>query len=256
MSETHNNFIAGNWVPSSGGETFESRNPARPDEIIGAFQRSNATDVDNAMAAASKAKAGWAATPAPERGLILGRIAELLEERREEIARMVTREMGKVYAEAAGFDTQAAINTARVMMGEGRRMLGQTVPSELRDKFAMVIREPIGVVGAITPWNLPVLLPCWKIFPALLCGNTVVFKPAEDTPMVGTLLVELMEDAGVPPGVVNFVTGYGHEIGDHFVTHRDVDMISFTGSVTVGRRIASRAGGELKKVSLELGSKN
>jgi len=256
MTDRHLNFIGGQWVPAADGRTFESRNPAHPDEVIGVFQRSGTADVDRAMAAALAARRGWAATPAPERGLILGRVAELLEQRREDIARMITREMGKVCAESAGFDTQAAINTARVMMGEGRRLLGQTVPSELRDKFAMVVREPLGVVGAITPCNLPVLLPAWKLFPALWCGNTVVFKPAEDTPMVGTLLVQLLADAGVPPGVVNMLTGYGHEIGDRFVTDPALDMISFTGSETVGRRIAGLAGAELKKVSLELGSKN
>ncbi|MEM6463841.1 MAG: aldehyde dehydrogenase family protein [Pseudomonadota bacterium] len=256
MNTAYLNYIGGEWIPSASGKTFESRNPAHPDQVLGIFQRSNDEDVNRAMAAAADAQTGWAATPAPERGLILGRIAELLEERREDIARTITREMGKVYAEAAGFDTQAAISTARVLMGEGRRLLGQTVPSELPNKFAMVVREPIGVVGAITPWNLPVLLPSWKLFPAILCGNAVVFKPAEDTPLVGTLLVQLLEDAGVPKGVVNMITGYGHEIGDRFVTHPAAQMISFTGSQAVGRIIASKAGGELKKVSLELGSKN
>lgn len=256
MSNVYYNFIGGKWVPAVLGATFESRNPANPSECLGVFQRSTNDDVDAAMEAAHKAYPGWSGTPAPERGLILDRIADLLEERREAIARTITREMGKVYAESNGFDIQAAINTARVMVGEGRRMLGQTVPSELRDKFAMVIREPIGVVGAITPWNLPILLPSWKIFPALLCGNTVVFKPAEDTPLVGTMLVQLLHDAGVPPGAVNMITGYGSELGDHFVTHPQADMISFTGSVPVGRLIASRAGEQLKKVSLELGSKN
>ncbi len=256
MSNVHLNFIGGEWVPAKLGGTFESRNPANPSEVLGMFQRSTDADVDAAMEAAYRARAAWAGTPAPERGLILDRVADLLEERRGEIARTITLEMGKVYAESNGFDIQAAINTARVMVGEGRRLLGQTVPSELRDKFAMVVREPVGVVGAITPWNLPVLLPSWKIFPALLCGNTVVFKPAEDTPLVGTMLVQLLQDAGVPPGAVNMVTGYGTEIGERFVTHPRLDMISFTGSVPVGRLIASRAGGELKKVSLELGSKN
>ncbi|XWN30564.1 MAG: aldehyde dehydrogenase family protein [Devosia sp.] len=256
MENVHLNFIGGEWVRAEGGETFQSRNPANPSEVIGVFQRSTDADVDAAMAAARAAKASWAETPAPERGLILGRIAELLEARREDIAKTIVREMGKVYAEANGFDIQAAINTARVMMGEGRRLLGQTVPSELRDKFAMVVREPIGVVGAITPWNLPILLPSWKIFPALLCGNTVVFKPAEDTPLTGLKLVEVLIEAGVPAGVINVVTGYGSEIGERFVTHPDVDMISFTGSAPVGRTIAGLAGSELKKVSLELGSKN
>jgi aldehyde dehydrogenase (NAD+) len=256
MDNVHLNYIGGRWVPSDGGETFESRNPANPAEVVGIFQRSTVADVDRAMAAARAAAPGWAAMPAPERGLILDRVANLLEERRADIARTIVREMGKVYAEANGFDIQAAINTARVMVGEGRRLLGQTVPSELRDKFAMVVREPIGVVGAITPWNLPVLLPSWKIFPALLCGNTVVFKPAEDTPLTGLKLLEVLIDAGVPEGVVNVLTGYGSEIGERFVTHPDVDMISFTGSVPTGRTIARLAGGELKKVSLELGSKN
>lgn len=256
MTETWGNFIGGRWMAARNGRSFESRNPARPDEVIGRFAWSSDADVDDAMAAAAAAKRGWADTPAAERGLILGRVAELLEARREEIARTITREMGKVYAEANGFDIQAAINTARVMMGEGRRLLGQTTPSELRDKFAMVVREPLGVVGAITPWNLPILLPAWKIFPALLCGNTVVFKPAEDTPLVGVMLTQLLADAGVPPGVVNMLTGYGAEIGKRFVTHPDLAMISFTGSVATGRTIAALAGERLKKVSLELGSKN
>lgn len=256
MDNVHLNFIGGQHVASRGGETFESRNPAHPDEVIGVFQRSTNADVDDAMAAAKKAAPLWADTPAPERGLVLGRIAEVLEARRDDIARTIVREMGKVYAEANGFDIQAAINTARVMMGEGRRLLGQTVPSELRNKFAMVVREPVGVVGAITPWNLPILLPAWKLFPALLCGNTVVFKPAEDTPLTGLKLIEVMVEAGVPDGVVNVITGYGSEIGERFVTHDDVDMISFTGSVPTGRTIAGLAGERLKKVSLELGSKN
>lgn len=256
MVETFGNHIGGRWVPARDGRTFESRNPARPDELVGRFAHSADADVDDAMEAAETARRAWAGTPAPERGLVLGRIAEVLEARRVEIARTITREMGKVYAESNGFDIQAAINTARVMMGEGRRLLGQTVPSELRDKFAMVVREPVGVVGAITPWNLPILLPAWKIFPALLCGNTVVFKPAEDTPLVGVMLVRVLEEAGVPPGVVNMVTGYGAEIGARFVTHPRLSMISFTGSVATGRTIAARAGEQLKKVSLELGSKN
>ena len=256
MSDAHLNHVGGEWTPAAEGGTFESRNPARPDEVLGTFPRSTHADVDAAMAAAEGARRSWAATPAPERGLVLGRVAEILEERRAEIARTIVREMGKVYAEAAGFDTQAAISTARVMMGEGRRLLGQTVPSELPSKFAMVVREPIGTVGAITPWNLPVLLPAWKLFPALLCGNAVVFKPAEDTPLVGELLVRVLIDAGVPPGVVNLVQGYGAEIGDHLVTHPSAHMVSFTGSVPTGRRIAGLAGERLKKVSLELGSKN
>lgn len=256
MADTYMNYIGGRWVPAREGGTFESRNPAKLEDILGVFQHSTNADVDAAMTAAEAARVDWANTPAPERGLILNRVADLLQERREDIATTISREMGKVYAEANGFDIQAAINTARQMVGEGRRMLGHTMPSELRDKFAMVIREPVGIVGAITPWNLPILLPSWKLFPALLCGNTVVFKPAEDTPLVSVLLMRVLEDAGVPPGVVNMITGYGHEIGKHFVTHPNLNMVSFTGSMAVGRLIASQAGEHLKKVSLELGSKN
>ena len=256
MTDFYMNYIGGEWVPASEGGTFESCNPAHPEEVLGIFQHSTAADVDAAMEAAEASRADWANTPAPERGLILNRVADLLQERREDIASTISREMGKVYAEANGFDIQSAINTARQMVGEGRRMLGNTMPSELRDKFAMVVREPMGIVGAITPWNLPILLPSWKLFPALLCGNTVVFKPAEDTPLVSVLLLRVLEDAGVPPGVVNMITGYGHEIGEHFVTHPNLNMISFTGSMAVGRLVASQAGQHLKKVSLELGSKN
>jgi aldehyde dehydrogenase (NAD+) len=256
MADTYMNYIGGEWVPAREGGTFESHNPAHPEEVLGVFQHSTDADVDAAMEAAEVARADWANTPAPERGLILNRVADLLHERREDIATVISREMGKVYAEANGFDIQAAINTARQMVGEGRRMLGHTMPSELRDKFAMVVREPMGIVGAITPWNLPILLPSWKLFPALLCGNSVVFKPAEDTPLSSVLLLRVLEDAGVPPGVVNMITGYGHEIGEHFVTHPNLNMVSFTGSMAVGRLIASQAGQHLKKVSLELGSKN
>jgi aldehyde dehydrogenase (NAD+) len=256
MADTYMNYIGGRWVPAREGGTFESRNPAKPGDILGVFQHSTNADVDAAMAAAEAARVDWANTPAPERGLILDQVADLLQERRGDIASTISREMGKVFAEANGFDIQAAINTARQMVGEGRRMLGHTMPSELRDKFAMVVREPVGIVGAITPWNLPILLPSWKLFPALLCGNTVVFKPAEDTPLVSVLLIRVLEDAGVPPGVVNMITGYGHEIGKHFVTHPNLNMVSFTGSMAVGRLIASQAGEHLKKVSLELGSKN
>lgn len=200
MTDVYMNYIGGEWVPAREGGTFESRNPAHPEEILGVFQHSTDADVDAAMEAAEAARADWAGTPAPERGLILNRVADLLQERRKDIATTISREMGKVYAEANGFDIQAAINTARQMVGEGRRMLGQTMPSELRDKFAMVVREPVGIVGAITPWNLPILLPSWKLFPALLCGNTVVFKPAEDTPLSSVKLIRILEDAGVPPG--------------------------------------------------------
>lgn len=256
MAEKYLNFIGGKWVPAKNGRTFESRNPAKPDDVLGVFPRSDNADVDAAMEAADAAKAEWAEYPAPKRGFILERMVQLLIERRQEIAETITRENGKVFAESNGFDIQAAIDTARGMVGEGRRMFGRTMPSELNDKFAMVIREPLGVVGAITPWNLPILLASWKIFPGLLCGNTIVFKPAEDTPLASTMLTKIVEDAGVPPGVMNMIHGYGGEVGERFVTHPLLNMISFTGSQQVGRLIAERAGPELKKISLELGSKN
>jgi aldehyde dehydrogenase (NAD+) len=208
-----------------------------------------------AIDAAQAAFPGWSRTPAPLRADIVRRVGQILQRRKQELAELETREMGKVPEEGAG-DVQEGIDMAEYMAGEGRRMFGETVPSELRDKFAMLVRQPIGVVGLITPWNFPVAIPTWKIFPALVCGNTIVFKPAEDTPACATELVRACEEAGLPPGVLNMITGYGPEAGAPIVDDQRVGMISFTGSSVVGREIASKAGRSLKKTMLELGGKN
>jgi len=252
---TFRHFIAGEWAESTSGATFESHNPADRRDVVGRFQQGTAADVAMAIRAADSAGAMWRRTPAPKRGEILYRFGALLAEHKERIARAMTREMGKVLAEARG-DVQEGIDIAFLMAGEGRRMFGDTVPSELPDKWAMSIRQPIGVAGIITPWNFPIAIPCWKTMPALVAGNTVVFKPASDTPHCATLLVELMAEAGFPAGTVNLVTGSGGEVGDAIVTNPDVRVVSFTGSSDTGRRIATQAGRRLKRLSLELGGKN
>ncbi len=248
-------FIAGEWVDSVSGATFESLNPADRRDVVGRFQAGNAADAGMAVRAAEMALPRWKATPAPKRGEILYAFAELMRDNKERLSRAMTREMGKVLAEARG-DVQEGIDIAYLMAGEGRRMFGDTVPSELPDKWAMSIRSPIGIVGIITPWNFPVAIPCWKMMPALVAGNTVVFKPASDTPHCATLVVELMEQAGFPAGVVNLVTGGGAEVGNAIVDSPDVKVISFTGHTSTGRSISERAGKRLKRVSLELGGKN
>jgi len=252
---TYRHFIAGEWCDSISGETFESRNPADTRDIVGRFQQGTRADVGMAIKAAETAFPMWRRTPAPKRGEILFRFAALLAEHKERLALAMTREMGKVIAEARG-DVQEGIDIAYLMAGEGRRMAGDTVPSELPDKWAMSIRQPLGVAGIITPWNFPMAIPCWKTMPALVTGNTVVFKPSSDTPMCATLLVELMAEAGIPPGVVNLVTGTGSEVGDAIVESPDVAVISFTGNSATGKHIAERAARRLKRVSLELGGKN
>jgi alpha-ketoglutaric semialdehyde dehydrogenase len=248
-------FIAGDWVDGCSGRTFESVNPADRRDVIGRFQAGNAADVAMAVKAAEMALPRWKATPAPKRGEILYRFGQLLAGHKERLARAMTREMGKVLAEARG-DVQEGIDIAFLMAGEGRRLFGDTVPSELPDKWAMSIRQPIGIAGIITPWNFPMAIPCWKIMPALVTGNAVVFKPASDTPHCATLLVELMAEAGFPPGTVNLVTGGGAEVGDAIVESPDVQVISFTGHTSTGKSISERAAKRLKRVSLELGGKN
>jgi aldehyde dehydrogenase (NAD+) len=255
MPDTYLNYIDGRWIPAATGETYLNTNPARPDEVIGEFQRSGPADVDSAVKAAARAQAGWRATPAPLRGEIVARATRLLVERKPELAEGITREMGKVLVDS-GYDVQGAITSGEYMAGEGRRMFGNTVPSGLPNRLAMTVRDPVGVVGIITPWNLPMLMPAWKLLPAIVCGNTVVVKPAEDTPYTAVRLFEILEEAGVPPGVANLITGYGPEAGQPLVGHPDVDMVSFTGSRSVGKQIALTAGGELKHVSLEMGGKN
>jgi acyl-CoA reductase-like NAD-dependent aldehyde dehydrogenase len=248
-------FIDGAWRPSQSGRTFPSVNPADSRDVIGLFQLSTAADVAAAIRAAVTAYPAWRATPAPKRGEILYRFGALLSEHKERLARAMTREMGKVLAEARG-DVQEGIDIAFLMAGEGRRLFGDTVPSELPDKWAMSVREPLGVAGIITPWNFPIAIPCWKMMPALVAGNTVVFKPATDTPHCATLLVELMTEAGFPAGTVNLVTGGGEEVGTAIVESPDVPVISFTGNGDTGRQIAALAARRLKRVALELGGKN
>jgi acyl-CoA reductase-like NAD-dependent aldehyde dehydrogenase len=235
-------------------ETFESRSPATGD-LIGTFPRSTAEDVERAVASAKAAYEVWRLVPAPRRGEILFRFAELVRDAKDELTDLMTREMGKVRAEAGG-DVQEAIDMAYYMGGEGRRLWGQTTPSELQNKFNMSVRQPIGVVGAITPWNFPIAIPAWKLTPALVCGNTVVLKPAEDTPGLADRFVELLHEAGVPAGVVNIVHGYGEDAGDALVRHPDVPVITFTGSRETGVLVTKNAADQLKHVHLELGGKN
>src|SRR5476651_2505253 len=234
--------------------TFESLNPSTG-EVIESFPRSTAADVDRAVAIARAAWEDWRLVPAPERGNMLFRFAELLKRDKASLADLRTREMGKVKAEAGG-DVQEAIDMSLYMGGEGRRLHGQTTPSELRDKFMMSVRMPVGVVGAITPWNFPVAIPSWKLAPALVCGNTVVLKPAEDTPLLAERFVELLSAAGVPDGVVNIVHGFGEEAGEALVAHPDVPIITFTGSRETGVAVTKAAADNLKHVHLELGGKN
>src|SRR5215475_4258246 len=206
------NFIDGEWVDSSTGDTFENRNPADTRDLVGIFQKSNRDDVNAAVEAAKRAFAKWRLVPAPRRAEIVFRAAEILIERKEDYARDMTREMGKVLAETRG-DVQEAIDAAYYNAGEGRRLFGPTVPSEMPNKFAMSVRQPLGVCGLITPWNFPMAIPSWKSLPALICGNTVVLKPAEDTPLSALHFVDILNQAGLPPGVVNVVTGTGPEAG-------------------------------------------
>ncbi len=254
MATIFHNYINGEWVASVSGRTFEDRNPARWSDLIGLFPRSSAEDVDRAVAAARAAFPAWRRMPAPQRGEILRRAGYLLRARKNEIARAMTREMGKPFFETRG-DVQEAIDTAYYAASETRRLFGHTVPSELPDKFNMTIRQPLGVVGVITAWNFPVAVPSWKIFPALACGNTVVFKPSEDAPHSGMLFVQTLIDAGVPPGVINLVHGDA-EAGAALVEHPDVNAISFTGSSEVGARIGGICGRLHKRCSLEMGGKN
>jgi aldehyde dehydrogenase (NAD+) len=251
---TWNNFIGGEWVPSRGGRTFENRNPADRDDLIGLFQESTVEDADAALAAAAAAYERWRLVPAPKRAELLFRAAQIFVERKEAYARDMTREMGKVLQETRG-DVQEAIDMTYFIAGEGRRLYGQTVPSELRDKFAMSIRQPLGVCSLITPWNFPMAIPSWKAIPALVCGNTVVLKPATLTPLSAIHFVEALDEAGVPAGVVNLVTG-GAEVGTHLTAHDSVKVVSFTGSTAVGRVVNQNAATGFKKVHLEMGGKN
>src|SRR5258706_8021226 len=251
----YKNFINGEWVDSRSGNAYENRNPADTDELIGMFVSSTAEDVDLAVDAANLAYKKWRLVPAPKRAEILFRAAEMLLQHKEPFSKDMTREMGKVLAETRGH-VQEAIDMTYYMAGEGRRLFGQTTPSELPDKFAMSVRQSIGSCGMITPWNFPMAIPSWKIMPALISGNTVVLKPAEDTPLSSYNLVQILTEAGVPEGVVNLVSGNGPNAGAPLAEHLDVPVISFTGSTAVGRLIAEACAPEFKHCSLEMGGKN
>ncbi len=253
-TRSFSNFIDGQWLASKSGHLFENRNPANQDDLIGLFQESTPEDADAAVQAAQRAYASWRLVPAPKRAEILFRAAQLIAERKEQFARDMTREMGKVLEETRG-DVQEAIDMTYFMAGEGRRLYGQTVPSELRDKFAMSVRQPLGVSSVITPWNFPMAIPSWKIAPALVCGNTVAFKPSSLTPLSAVNFVNVLTDAGVPPGVVNMVTG-GPDVGTRLSVHEHVKVVSFTGSSAVGRIVNQNAANDFKKVHLEMGGKN
>ncbi len=255
QTRVFNNYIDGEWVESSTGATFENRNPADTRDLVGIFQKSAREDVDTAVQAAKRAFQKWRLVPAPRRAEIVFRAAEILIERKEDYARDMTREMGKVLAETRG-DVQEAIDAAYYNAGEGRRLFGPTVPSEMPNKFAMAVRQPIGICGMITPWNFPMAISSWKLLPAIVCGNTCVIKPAQDTPLSTFNLVRALADAGLPKGVINIVTGFGAEVGTPIAEHPEVRAVSLTGSSAVGRIVGGIAAQSFKHCSLELGGKN
>jgi aldehyde dehydrogenase (NAD+) len=252
---THNNFIAGQWTPSDSGRTYSVYNPAHKDRLLGNFQLSNPEDTLRAVAAAAEAATAWADTPAPVRAQVLFRALEIMDRRAEEIARTITEEEGKPLPDARG-EVKRAMNIMEYAAGEGRRMFGYTTPSELPNTVAYTVRRPLGVVGIITPWNFPIAIPAWKMAPALICGNAIVFKPASGTPLSAVKLTEVFEEAGVPPGVLNLVTGPGGSVGNALVESPDVTGISFTGSTEIGTELYTRGASLLKKVQAEMGGKN
>ena len=254
MTPTIQNFIGGTWVPAKSGKTFDSRNPATG-EVVGRCADSGQEEVNAAVQAATVAFESWRKTPAPRRGEILFRAAERLAKEKDDLARTVTQEMGKVLTEGKG-DVQEVIDMAYYMAAEGRRQFGLVVPSELPDKAAQCVREPMGVAALITPWNFPMAIPAWKSFPALILGNTVVLKPSPETPVTAARLVKVLEECGMPPGVVNLVMGKNPTLGEWLVTHPDVAVISFTGSTQTGGKVAEAAARLYKRVALEMGGKN
>jgi aldehyde dehydrogenase (NAD+) len=254
MPETFLNYIGGRWTAARSGQTFRNLNPATG-ELLGEFPSSGPEDVEDAVASAARAYRGWRLTPAPKRAEIVYRAGEIIRERKEDLARAMTREMGKVLAETRG-DVQEGIDMAYLAAGEGRRMYGVTTPSEMPNKWAMSVRCPVGVAGVITPWNFPFAIPSWKLMPALVAGNTAVFKPAGDTPEMAWHFTKIFEEAGLPPGVLNLVCGSGSRVGNPMVEHAGIAVISFTGSTEVGLGINERAGRLGKRVSLEMGGKN
>lgn len=255
MPESYRNLIGGKWTDAETKKTIESINPADTDDVVGLVPASTSADVDRAVEAAKRAYPEWRATPAPKRGEILFRAAEILKARKDVLGRLVTREMGKILPEGLG-DVQEAIDMAYYMAGEGRRLSGETVPSELPDKDCKSIRVPIGVFALITPWNFPIAIPSWKLFPALIAGNTAVFKPSSYTPVAAAMLAGILQEAGLPDGVVNLVHGHGEEVGEYLATHPGIDGVSFTGSTDVGARLAGICGTLDKEISCEMGGKN
>lgn len=254
-TKTYHNFIAGEWVKSSSGDWFDNVNPADTTDIIGRFPQSNSEDVNRAVDAAKNAATKWRRTPAPKRAEILFNLGEILRENKDRFTRDMTREMGKVVKEAGG-DVQEAIDCTYYTAGEGRRLHGFTTPAEMPNKFAMCVRQPVGLCGLITPFNFPMAIPSWKLIPALVCGNTVVMKSGEDVPLSTINLVKACEEAGIPKGVVNVINGHGEDVGPALVGHKDVRLISFTGSTGTGRIIAEQCARDNKIVSLEMGGKN
>jgi len=250
----YHNYIGGEWVRSSSGEWFDNVNPADTSDIVGRFPASNEDDVNAAVAAAKNAATRWRRTPAPKRAEILFTLGEILRKNKDEFTHQMTREMGKVLKEAGG-DVQEAIDCTYYTAGEGRRLHGFTTPAEMPNKFAMCVRQPVGLCGLITPFNFPMAIPSWKLIPALVCGNTVVLKSGEDVPLSSLNLIKACEEAGIPKGVVNLVNG-AHVPGAALVDHKDVRLISFTGSTSTGRIIAEACARDNKIVSLEMGGKN
>ncbi len=249
------NYINGEWVEARGGAAIENRNPANRDELVGMFPASTSQDVQDAIDAAKSAYKQWRLVPAPKRAELLFRAAAILVERKEDYARDMTREMGKILSETRG-DVQEAIDMTYLMAGEGRRQFGHVAPSELPSKFAMAVRAPVGVAGMITPWNFPMAIPSWKVMPALVCGNTIVLKPAEDTPLSTYNLTQSLAEAGLPPGVLNVVFGDGPRAGAPIFDNPDVDLVSFTGSTEVGRIVSQACAPTFKRCHLEMGGKN
>ncbi len=249
------NYINGQWVDSKSGKTFRSINPANKEEVVGIVSLSGRKDVDQAVKAARGAYEAWRLTPAPRRGEILFRAAEILLRNKESLGKLETREMGKILSEGLG-DVQEAIDMGYYMGGEGRRLSGETVPSELPNKDMKSVRVPIGVFGLITPWNFPIAIPGWKIFPALVCGNTVVFKPSTDTPTCASRFVEALVEAGLPKGVLNLIHGPGGEVGEYLVGHPGIDAVSFTGSFDTGKRLEGICGAIHRTIATEMGGKN
>src|SRR5512135_282720 len=251
----YKNLIDGEWVEATTGETFENINPADTRDVVGIFQKSGKPDVEAAVEAATRAFEKWRLVPAPRRAEAVYRAAQMLMERKENYARDMTREMGKIIKETRG-DVQEAIDTGFYMAGEGRRMFGATVPSELPNKWAMAARFPVGVCAMITPWNFPMAIPSWKLFPAIVAGNACIIKPAQDTPLSVFNFVQTLVDAGVPKGVVNIVSGFGSKIGGPLTEHPEIRAVSLTGSSDVGRIVGQSCAKSFKRCSLELGGKN